>query len=123
MAEHADVDERVGDVQLAIDERRDQHGTDSEFAERSERRPAAVRALDDGVDDGKHRGGGQHGPERVQPGAGAAAAWKVGHDGADGDERDRGQRDVDPEHRAPVEVGEQQAAERRADDDADAGDR
>ena len=70
VAEDAHVDERVRDVQLAVDEGRDQHRADAEFAERRGGRPAPIRALDDGVDDREHCGGGQHGAESVQAGAG-----------------------------------------------------
>ena len=57
--------------------------------------------------------------------AGRACRWlgsfDVGHEEVAGDEGDDADREVDPEHRAPREVLEQQAAGDRADGHAEAG--
>ena len=55
--------------------------------------------------------------------AGFASSRHPGHDQTDREQRDCDERHVDPEHRTPREVLEQEAAQRRADDDAESGDR
>ena len=50
----------------------------------------------------------------------ATGSRDSGSEPAPGDDRDRGQRDVDDEDRAPPEVVEQEAADHRAERDAEA---
>ena len=79
---------------------------------------ALLAALDDAVHHQHQAGDGQQHAEVVDPAR--ARVPRLGHEQQDRDHADRGERDVDQEDRAPPEVGEQQAADDRADGHADA---
>ena len=83
--------------------------------------PAARRGLDDRVDERDQRRDGQAGADEVERARLGVAA--LGHEHVPGDERDADDRHVEPEHGAPREPLEQQAADERAEADADARDR
>ncbi len=117
--EDAQIDERVLDPELPPDEDRECRQTHGRFGERLEPGPAAGRGFDDGVDDRYERAADQHradGVERASP-----RLRRLGHDPEHAGEGNRDDRDVHEEHAAPPEVGKEEAAESRADDDPDTG--
>jgi hypothetical protein len=112
VAEYRQVDEPVRGALLAEEESGDQDSRSGQHPPAARRRPAVFRAVDDAPDQAGDRSGGQQRARDVQRRRGGVA--RFGHQrGAGG----QGQADgghVDPEHRVPREVLQQQAAEDRA---------
>ncbi len=119
--EDAEIDEGVLDPELPPDEDRECRQARSRFGERPEPGPAAARGFDYGVDDRYKSSADQQRAddiERTAPGLRG-----LGHDPEHTGKGDHDDRDVHEEHAAPPEVSEEEAAERRADDDPDPGHR
>ena len=92
-----------------------------EAAEHERVGPAARRRLDDREDERHQRAMDSAGADEVERTGPRVTA--LGHQDMTGDQRGGDDRHVEPEHRAPGEPLEQQAADERAEADADAGDR
>ena len=107
-------------MRLSYQTNRREHGQAAEQrAEHARAQPGrAVAALHDPVDQQHQAEDGAEHADVVDPARGGVAGLR--HQEERGDQADGGDRDVDQEDRAPPEVGEQQAAEDRADRDADA---
>ena len=100
------------------DERDAEHRGGDQAAEHERVRPPARRGLDDPVDQRHERGDREAGADEVERARVGVAALR--DEPLPGDERDDDDRHVEPEHGAPREPLEQQAADERPEADADA---
>ncbi len=103
---------RRGCPQLHRHERRQQHDADAEGRHDPGRGPAGLVPLDQAVDQGQQPAGRQQGAPQVQPQEAAIAGFRH-HPQAQ--QHQRHDRQVQPEHRIPVDLVHQQAAEDRPD--------
>ena len=117
IAEHAQVDHRLGGVHLPEGERAQQHHREPEGDHDVGRQPALLGRLDDGVEQRHQREDREQRAQWVQrPVVGVA---RCRDEEVAEHERERADRHVHEEHRAPVEVLDQEAPEHRAERDTD----
>ena len=81
--------------------------------------PALRRALDDAEQQRSEADDRQRRTERIEPAL--VRVTRRGDEEVAGDERQRAERQVDPEHRAPLEVAQEEAARHRAERHGETG--
>jgi len=118
VGEHPERQHRRRAAAFPSPERETEHGGCAEQDRDFGRGPPDLWAAQQGVDQGDHRGGGQHEPDRVEPSGRSVALAQPAPAQEHQGEADR---DVDPEHPRPGQSLHDHPADQRADPDCEPG--
>ena len=110
-AEEAHLEERLPAAELVENERHEAREREREQRQDPRRRPAGPGSLDDRVGQRRQRRDHEQLPDRVEPAR--VRGTRLGHERGGQHERDRADRDVHEEHRAPPDRVHEGPAEDR----------